>query len=85
MAKSMMSRMPRFSAKSPMSLSLGMGPMFNVILIAFLFVLAFLIYQLIVGGKGGEGFREGTTGSCSPSCTGSQTCKKNRNGLYSCQ
>jgi hypothetical protein len=66
MAKSMMSR---FSAKSPMSLGKGMGPMFNVIMIAFLFVLAFLVYQLIVGG----GFREGS------SCTGCKDCNKNSN------
>lgn len=67
MAKSMMSRMPRFSVKSPMGK--GMGPMFNVIMIAFLFVLAFLVYQLIVGG----GFREGS------SCTGCKDCNKNSN------
>jgi len=67
----MMSRMPRFSAKSPLTLGKGgMGPMFSVILIAFLFVLAFLIYQMVVG-KGGEGFSEGLACTSDSQCTGS--------------
>jgi len=81
MAKSMMSKMPNFSKKG----LIGMGPMFNVIMIAFLFVLAFLIYQLIIGGRGGEGFREGTSApgtrnaACGVNglCSAGLTCKNN--------
>jgi len=72
-----------------MGLGKGMGPMFNVIAIAFLFVLAFLIYQMAVG-KGGEGFREGGKQApkppppppppppSAPSCTQPQGCQSGR-------